>query len=224
MSARQIGRSAHFPGRLTLGDPPRRMREHPSRSSIQATLLTVAVLLWPATASANAGLPMLVIVWPVSWLLYFPIVLIEMVVATRVLETGLRQSLRVSAIANLASTLVGIPFAWGAALVLELGLGGALSATDSEVGTIHAWLLLLLTAPWPGPSTQPWMVLASAIVLCVPFFFASVLAEALVARRLLPEISSARIQRWVWRSNMLSYGGIVVLLAVTLGSVLANGG
>lgn len=161
---------------------------------------------------ANMGLPMIAIVWPVSWLAYIPIVLVEWGLACRIMKIPARRGLAVSAVGNLASTLLAIPVLW--ALMLAAGAMAPFRSPDSFLGVVNtvivhsAWL-----APWgSGPH---WRVPAAAITLCVPFYFGSVATEYLVARgylrRAYPE---ARCGRWAWVANGVTYGAIVCWLSV----------
>jgi hypothetical protein len=85
------------------------------------TAAYAATLLLAATAPAHAdmGVPMLAVVWPLSWLLLIPVIAIEAVVAYRLLGNDWRKSFKISAIANLVSTLVGIPLVWVIWLLFE---------------------------------------------------------------------------------------------------------
>src|SRR5260370_1208577 len=96
----------------------------PRRSLAGGATAGVALALCPSTVLADVGLPMLVFVWPASWILLVPIVLVEAVIARRILALPPARCLKISFVANLVSTMVGIPLAWLAALLLELLLAG----------------------------------------------------------------------------------------------------
>ena len=178
------------------------------------TLLVAAgFLLWPTPALADTGIPMLALVWPASWGLLVPIVLAEALVAVRVLGLSFGRSLKLAGVANLVSTLVGIPLTWfGVALVF----GSLSSRVDMQAanGGLGADLYYLLLMPcWINPRPESWMVVAATIILCVPFFFVSVWVEAAVVRLLAPEVASGQVKRWAWRANGITYGCICILLA-----------
>jgi hypothetical protein len=67
------------------------------------------LLLWPSTALANPIIPPVAIIWPVAWLALVPVVLVETAVACRVLGWTCGRALRMATVANLFSTLVGVP-------------------------------------------------------------------------------------------------------------------
>lgn len=166
---------------------------------------------------------MLALVWPASWALLIPIVVIEGAIARSYLGVSWRRSLGVSGAANFVSTLLGIPMTWGLGVVAEslvaaafVHLGRDRSAHPSELATA------ILMAPWLGSNGTTWMVVVASIVLCIPFFFASVWIEFLVANAVLREIETAGVKGWAWRANAASYGGIVVLLLGLLAWTLSS--
>src|ERR1700681_5001783 len=72
----------------------------------------------PRLASANVGIPMLAYAWPVGWLILIPVILLEAVVARRVLRATWSSGLKIAGLGNFISTLVGIPLAWAAVLLI----------------------------------------------------------------------------------------------------------
>jgi len=183
-------------------------------------LVAIALCLVPAVASADAGIPMLVFVWPGAWASFVPIVAIELFVARRTLGLGAARALRVSLAANAVSTLVGIPLTWLVAVVFEMS--GAAIVSGFDPPELPRWLeaaLFPMYAAWlpPAPEEGWWLVALAAAFLCVPFFLVSVWVEAKVASRLLPEVPPAAIERFSRIANAVTYGLIVAgLLAGAL--------
>jgi hypothetical protein len=185
-----------------------------STKSFLAIYAGVCVCLVPSVASADAGIPMLVLVWPGAWLALLPVVLVEALVARRLLRLRFGRSLRVALVANLVSTGVGIPVTWLGLVLVEmlgaLGIAGTtVFATDFESDRWFQLAFFPFMAAWL-PDSAPWMVVAAAIVLCVPFYFVSVWLEFLVARRFLPEFERVQVKRWSRIANAVSYGLIVL--------------
>jgi len=179
--------------------------------------LSIVALVSPCAASADAGVPMLALVWPASWVLFVPVVALEAWFARKIPGMPFKRCALASAAANAVSTLVGIPLVWVLLLVADFGLGGS-----SAHGTDTLWLRMYavtVQAPWliPYESELTWMVPAAAIVLLVPFFFASVFIERAVFLRFC-ESQSDLVRRWSWRANLASYG---LLLAVLVGVLAA---
>ncbi|WP_437752328.1 hypothetical protein [Sorangium sp. So ce1389] len=95
----------------------------------------VAILLWPKAALANAGIPMIFLVWPASWIVFVPVVLVEAAVARRVLCLPTRDAIKLSLAANAWPTLAGIPVTWALLTVIEMAVGPILSMTLRDLGT-----------------------------------------------------------------------------------------
>ena len=98
----------------------RGVRATPGISHLGVGALGACVWAWPVTAHANPIAPMLVVLWPGSWLVLLPVIVVEALVARRLLHLEFRESLKLSAVANLWSTLVGIPMTWCVLLLLGL--------------------------------------------------------------------------------------------------------
>jgi hypothetical protein len=192
---------------------------HSARRSLAFSLLCLSLLSAPA--AADTGVPMLVLIWPASWILLLPIVLVEAAIAYRLLGLKARRSLLVSAVANTVSTLVGIPLTWAVLAAAEI-----LATKGGRAYGLYTWprrlLAFTVQAPWLVPYEEhlDWLIPAAAIVLCIPFFFVSVYLEYQVARRVLKEIGPERVRHWSWRANLATYGAIVMALAVMLALAL----
>ena len=175
-----------------------------------------AVALGCSPAYADAGLPMLALTWPVAIDDLIPVILIEAYVFKRSGFPFL-WSLKWNAIANVASTLIGIPLAWGAYFALELAVAYShipwpkmRQAWDNVLG-------VLLTAPWlppwnPWPS---WIVPAAYLILLVPFFFVSWRLESSVIRWFNAQYDRRSISRACLRANLASYA-LLTLFPISL--------
>ena len=158
---------------------------------------------------ADAGIPMLAVVWPLAWLTFIPVVLVESAVALKGLGLGYRRSLVVTAAANAASTLVGIPVTWFACVVIEIMLGGGTwQAIDTPA---QKMLAVFSQAAWlcPYEHDLSWMIPAAAIILCVPFYLVSVWIEYAVVRRMVA-YPPHQVRRFCWLANLASYSLIII--------------
>ncbi|WP_292931697.1 hypothetical protein [Noviherbaspirillum sp.] len=180
-----------------------------------ARLLILVLLAFPTVALANAGLPMLVIVWPMSVPAFIPVVAIESWVVRRALNISWRVAITQMMKGNLFSTLVGIPLAWVASVAVEFFLAFlVMNVTDSKsypphgVGKVGG---VIFSAPWLGPfEGSNWIIPLAMIVLLVPFFFASFWTEAwYVGPNLCPE-APERARRAIWNANVVSYIGLLI--------------
>ena len=91
-------------------------RQQTGRFVLWASLATCLIALWPATASANAVLPPAIMIFPTAWYLLPWIIVIEAWAGIVVVGWGVGRSFLISVIANLLSSLVGIPVA-----ILDIG-------------------------------------------------------------------------------------------------------
>jgi tetratricopeptide (TPR) repeat protein len=203
------------------------------RAAVPGFGAALLLLTCPATARADAGVPMLALMAVPMWASLLAIIPLEAFIATRRLGLAWSRSLKVSAIANLVSTVAGVPLTWILLAVVEMALtylGGALAPHGrpypplplGEAG--EQALALIVTSPWlnPDESRLYWMMPAAALLLCVPFFFASVWIEYRVARRMMGRDQAPRVLGWAWRANVTSYVLLALVPAAWLGHNLVQ--
>jgi hypothetical protein len=163
---------------------------------------------------------MLALIWPASWALFIPIVAIEAWIARRIVGLTVKQCVLASAVANAVSTLVGIPLVWGLLALLDIVLSGGGAALGIETFWQRVYAVTVQAA-WliPYESDLHWMVPAAAIVLLIPFFFASVFLERMVFGRFCSS-SPELVRRWSWVANGATYSitfvGLIVVLIASL--------
>jgi hypothetical protein len=195
------------------------------RAPLRVALMILAlVILVPREARADVALPTILIVFgSPAWLLVGlgAVIAIEsLVLWARLALVGLAlgQALAVASVANLLSTLVGIPLAWLALAVL-LGLAGG---TDHDIRTTAGrrgaavWL-----APWVMPHDYvdwdrysgewEWLIPAKLLVLLPPFFLVSWLIERAVAGRML-ERFGGQVGGGVLLGNAATYGLLTLIV------------
>lgn len=197
-------------------------------------MVLIAALALPAVA--DAGVPMLAVTWPGMLLALVPIVLLEAWVLKLRLGLAARSSLRFSLLANLASTVVGIPITWGVLVVLEMivmALGGGIAVSAP-------WQRLLsvtVYAPWlvPYESELYWMVPGATLALLPAYFLASWAIEYRVIQFLLRREASRRsepdrsatagrsVRRAVLAANAASYVLLAILTLVWLAMAVTRG-
>jgi hypothetical protein len=163
-------------------------------------MAVLVVVLWPATAWADAILHPIVVVWPVSWVLFAPVVLIEAAIATRIIGIRFGQAVLLSFCANLVSTLLGVPVGTCA------NPFPLMSITRGEGKDLASGLMFLAT-------------------LLLPLYLVSVITEGWVAGRYLADPNEQqKAWRWAWLANLATYGLISVgLLAFVLIDWLTQG-
>ena len=119
--------------------------------------------------------------------------------------------------------MIGIPLTWVLLAGLEM-----LATSGGRAYGLDTWprkvLAFTVQAPWliPYEPELAWLVPAAALVLCVPFFFVSVLIEYSIACRILRELPKSATSQWSWRANLVTYGAIVLGLAAILVVAVLN--
>jgi hypothetical protein len=189
-------------------------------------MILALVILVPAEARADVALPTIAIMFgSPGWLLVGlgAVIAIEsLVLWARLALFGLAlgQALAVASVANLVSTLVGIPLAW-LALAMLFGLAGG---TDHDIRTsagrrheafwLASWIVPHEYVDWDRYSGEwDWIIPAKVLVLLLPCFFASWLIEHLVASRML-ERFAGQLGVSVLVGNLATYG-ILALIVLT---------
>ena len=194
-----------------------------SRRRELVSVLTAGVLFaLPSAAYADAGVPMLAIAWPGMGVALLPVIALEAFVLLRMLCLPARRAILVSAVANAVSTLLGIPMTWVALVAMQMLTPGG-GGTGPDIGTLTGKVFAVtVQAPWliPYDSELYWMMPAAALVLLVPFFFASWGIEYLVARRMLRDIGPPAVNKAVFVANLISYVLLALIVLAALGSAL----
>ena len=184
---------------------------------LRLTVVCFVFILGAPRAQADVGVPMLAVMAVPMWLSLLVIIPLEAAIARRLLPIGWSRCFKLSILANLASTLLGIPITWCALAAAEWVFGPWLAYSfQQQLGLSHTVtdiMSVILFSPWllPINSDLYWMVPTTSLVLCIPFFFASVWSENLVARRILESGLHNQALNWAWKANIASY----ILIALT---------
>jgi hypothetical protein len=184
-------------------------------------ILSVALLLCPLAARADAGIPMLPIAYPVVLWFLVPVILIEAVYLRARLGTKWWRTLKGVSVVNLFTLLLGYPLAWLISFLLEL-LFIFLAVLLSKIGFAHAlyhipaWVEIILFPAWLGSSEQLWPVLVAFDALLIPAFFVSAIAESWMMERGDLLRYEGECKRAIWQANALSYLFLAVVGCVTL--------
>ncbi|RJQ42135.1 MAG: hypothetical protein C4550_00425 [Nitrospiraceae bacterium] len=193
------------------------------------TAMTLIMFAWPSDALANAGLPMLVLAWPGMFISLIPIVILESWYLHSRLKIPFSRSTKIMTIANLESTIIGIPLAWAAMLALEIGMGLIISSLPFTHtlynNTFASVIMTFFSAAWIAPDDKHayWMVPLAFIVLMVPFFFATWWIEYRSVKKQMKDVDFSEIKTTTRNLNLLSYGLLVLLLSIWLIVALIKG-
>ncbi len=180
---------------------------------------------------ADMGIPMIFVELPAMVCLLIPVIIIEALLLRRWVPLSYRDAFRGSALANLASTVAGVPAAWLGMLALELIVLSPLAAASQRFhwtlrGPVAQAIWLLFAAAWLGPADAPQiplMIAAAAAVLLVPTFFVAVWLERPICLKAWPAADRETIRRAVFKANLVSYGLLLLLASGWIGYMLVTG-
>src|SRR5437899_1592330 len=147
---------------------------------------------------------MIAVYWPPAWLAFIPVVLIESLVGLRMLRAKFARVLIAAGVANLFSTLLGIPITCFALALIELLAFGSARGFETPLQKLYA---VTVQSPWlmPYGEQSPWIVPVAAAVLSIPMYVMSVLSEYIVARLFFRSVPRKKIFRWQFVGNAFSY-------------------
>lgn len=176
-------------------------------------LFNALLFLFPFPASANAGLPMIIIFWPLLFILFLPIIIIEYGVMKKYTRSfsATAPLFWPLVIANLFSTLIGIPLTWIALVGIEVGV--SLFLPSGGVTLSYIWPL---TAPWLYPDTlqHNWMIVTALLILLIPFYFISAWTEGRIMGWMTKnKENKTHIRTAMWKANFFSYLFLALFLA-----------
>ncbi len=150
---------------------------------------------------------------------FLPVVLIEAALVRKPIGLSFGRALKDVSIANLWTTLLGVPLAWGIMFVLEMASPSGASALGMSTPA-RMLAAVTLQAAWllPYEGHLVWMIPAAATVLLIPSFLISLIIERGVLVRRWPERDRSTVFSAVLRANVWSY-----LFLFVLGSLWTSG-
>jgi hypothetical protein len=191
-----------------------------------------AILLLPANAYADAGIPMLPIAYPVVLLFLLPVIAIEAFYLCLRLRLRWWPTVKEVSIVNAVTLVLGYPLAWGIMFGVQLLLDsahGGVSRLGIERAANPVLGVLGILGPawaWLYPTDLKWPIVVAFVILLAPSFLLSGFVESLVIRhygmlvfasesatdptRLSPggedrTLVARHIGRAVWLANVWSY-------------------
>ena len=182
------------------------------RSSVRTkwagcVLAGAAVLMCPAAAWADAGIPMMPVRYPAILLFLLPVIAIESIYLRAQLGTRCRRTLVAVTGINLCTTALGYPLAWGMYMGLDrmLGFPEHGPAAVDQMGWLPVWVCAKLYPQWLGVHAQIWPVLVLFVVLLFPSFIVSGLVKGWMTHGYDLLQSRGDLRRESWVATRLSY-------------------
>lgn len=156
---------------------------------------------------ANVGIPMVLPQFFMMAFMILPVAALEMVVSKRFINRPWRSLWKDWVKANVATTLIGVPIAWGLMLILQIShpSGGGLLGLDTPESRLTT---VLVQSAWVMPYSHHagWLMGAAMTILLVPSFLLSIVIEGWRLQRVwLPVASLKRVWLTVLLANAISY-------------------
>lgn len=157
------------------------------------------------------------------WGLLLIIVPLEAYLAEKILSLPRMQSQKLSLTANAVSTIAGVPLTWGVLVGCEM-LATQTNLTGVSWDGPGKVVFFLMTVPWLWPlgSDMYWMAPGAALLLLVPFFFASFWIEYFTGKMLFRDKDPAKMKLWAWRANCISYAFMFFISTIWLTVNIVN--
>ncbi len=156
-----------------------------------------------------------------------PIVFIEAYVVSAALHVSLKEVFAPVTVANLVSTLLGIPVTWFLLALLQIASVFVLGTITSGIIPSTDLFALTLGAPWvyPGHDNEKWIVLGAMLFLLIPYGLASwaieyMVVKAMFARKQGVNDSLKQIKFAVGKANLISYCLLAIFVIVFWGFAL----
>lgn len=166
----------------------------------------------------DMGLPMIFPSIVLMALALVPTVLVEAYIVASTLHVNVKKVYVSVTVANLVSTLVGIPVTWFGLALLQIGSVVVLGRVAESIPASDLFSLTL-GAPWiyPGHDNEQLIILGAMLFLLIPYGLASWAIEYLVVKAILAknqEFSgfSKNLKASVGKANLVSYSLLAVFV------------
>lgn len=186
-------------------------------------IIFATVLLLPATALANVIFPTIVFSLPLQILALIPVIFIEAwVICRQIPQRTFKKVLSTTAIANIATTVLGNPIAWvfaaclsTSAILLSQVMPKFENQTATTILNTIGYSLFFTTWLYDVPRQYPWTFFIGFIILFILSYIVSWRIEYWVFKKIWKDKDVSRqLQRAVRLANRISYGIICIVLIV----------
>jgi hypothetical protein len=192
---------------------------------------------------AHASYPMIIDMEMGYLILFIPIILLKAWVFKNYLpQVGYGKLIKTNAAANAFSTIIAVPITWWILATVEFyllyGEFFYTSLQEEHFNLYHKlpWFLFrIIEAPWLGCLDSSWIgneawsvltspysdvIVGSAMILLVPFFFVSVWAEGWMNKKFFKSQDPKHTQQITRTANLWAYGCYYTIASVILAYVL----
>jgi hypothetical protein len=191
-------------------------------SSFEFLAFVPLVVLTPVTAFADAGIPLIALTIPAMLVLIVPVTLVETLVYRHILKRKLSNCIVPVGLANLASTLIGIPlvciyrfcgFLLGALIVHAARVE---SFFQSDFGVFISRLFSGMVILRPGEPISPiegFFIFGVELAIA---YLVSVWYELRTMKKLLATEDPDALKKAAWISNAFSYAFLILVVGAVI--------
>lgn len=175
------------------------------------------LLLFPLSSYADAGIPLIILVYPAFSLMLPFIIVLEFYILKSHLQPLAKNSLKAVIVANLTSTLLGYPLAWLISLAYQLSTLFFLSLFPNIQNFSEEYFLYFTATAWlpPMDNVHPWLFFFTLILGLIPAFYISVYSEYWIVKKILKDIKNTKqLKDVVYTMNKYSYVGLITIIIV----------
>ncbi len=171
------------------------------------------LLLVPGIASANVAVPMFFITVPAMAVALIPIIFIEAKILKKRLGIESNKAYFSSSLANIFTTIIGVPFAWVMSsvtffLLTSLVAVVGYSSTAADFHQLGGSLFFAI-------NLEP-LEFAGITISLIVAFFVSVWLEFRIIQKILKDIDPKKIKKAVFDANIITYGLLIGFSALFL--------
>jgi hypothetical protein len=160
---------------------------------------------------ANAGIPMIGLIIPWFGISIIPVIIIEGYVIKKIAALGTAVSMKISTVANLITTILGIPITWVLLVLIQFSLGEYYLFENETYQNIHE---IILNAAWLNPGALDSDLAVAGMIMLLPFFLVSYSIEYFIVKRFFAGVGTSKIvaKKAAFITNLITYSLFLVML------------
>ena len=173
-------------------------------------------LLVPVPLYANAGIPTIVVSYPLMLIALIPIIFIEALFFAAKMEVKFKSSLIALSVSNAVTTILGIPLNWLLLFLFELLVTGG-SCGPGFDNPIYGIITVVVEAAWFCPWEHELFDLLAPLAFITNFvtaFFISVFVESKIHRKFYKDLEYKKIKTITRQANIISYGILSIVVII----------
>jgi hypothetical protein len=164
-------------------------------------------MAFPASALADAGIPMLPVRYPVILLYLIPVILIETLYLQHQLNTNIRRTFIAVTGINIVTTGIGYPLMYFLYVGLDqvLHFPEGLEPALTRIGWVPMFMTVQIFPDWTGLQRSTWVMLVMFVVLLLPGYVLTGMVKSWLLHGYDLLNFRGNVKAAVWMATRLSY-------------------